>query len=244
MKVRNIFSIVFVVVLVCALFMSSGPGLVKASSIADGAWSTGQEVEIDLKATPAPYPWIQLLAKGVKISEPGEICHEFRGGRYNWVADVRRLVDGKWVRVPSTTGWKPSTEGTFMVCAQAPAAGTYALFGYYAGKQAAVAPALPQCENIDVSAMVLNQEGDGYYSGLRIWDIGGTLEGETLTYQVLSYTKGTFVEGSVTFSPMSGSFAVEDGYFVAYPQYSDVVMEVIARISTGTCTFDVTFVWS
>lgn len=241
MKVRNIFSIIFVVVLVCALFMSSGPGLVKASSIADGAWSTGQEVEIDLKATPAPYPWIQLLAKGVKISAPGEICHEFRGGRYNWVADVRRLVDGKWVRVPSTTGWKPNFEGQFMVCAQAPAAGTYALFGYYTGPREA---GLPQCKDVNVSGLVMNMGDGGPYTGLRIHDIGGTLEGETLTYQVLSYTKSPFVEGSVTFSPLSGSFTFDGDYFVADPEYSDVVSEVVARISTGKCYFNVTFVWS
>jgi hypothetical protein len=244
MKFRNGLNIVFAFALVLAMLLASGPSRVIASSIAEGAWSTGHEVEIDLKVTPAPYPWIQLLAKGVKISAPGEICHEFRGGRYNWVADVRRLVGDKWVRVPSTTGWKPSTEGTFMVCAQAPAAGTYALFGYYAGKPEVTGSSLPQCEDINVSAMVLNMGDGAPYTGIRIWDIAGTLEGETLTYQVLSYAKDPNVQGSVTFAPMSGSFTLEDDYFVAYPEYSGIVMEVIARISTGTCTFDVTFVWS
>ncbi|KAF0146887.1 MAG: Uncharacterized protein FD187_3177, partial [bacterium] len=90
----------------------------------------GAEVAIDLEAAPAP-AWLQLLAKGLKIEAPARICHPFRGGQFGWTADIRRLVNGKWVKLATSADWVPSREGKFTACAQAPAAGTYALFGYY-----------------------------------------------------------------------------------------------------------------
>ena len=109
----------------------------------------GAEVAIDLEAAPAP-AWLQLLAKGLKIEAPARICHPFRGGQFGWTADIRRLVNGKWVKLATTADWVPSREGKFMACAQAPAAGTYALFGYYREQTAAIAPTC--LEGLRVSA--------------------------------------------------------------------------------------------
>ncbi|MCX6054254.1 MAG: hypothetical protein NTZ74_04935 [Chloroflexi bacterium] len=99
-------------------------------SIATGLWSTGTAVDINLTAAPAPI-WLTLLTRGIKITAPGTICHPFRGGQFGWTGDIRQLVDGKWVKVATINSWVPTKEGTFTSCAKAPAAGTYALFGFF-----------------------------------------------------------------------------------------------------------------
>ena len=126
--------------------------------IAAGTWNTGTEIDVDLTAAPAS-PWLQLLARGVKLTEPAKICHPFRGGQYHWVGEIRLLIDGKWVKIETVNDWVPTKEGTFMSCAQAPAAGIYALFGYYNGPyEYPVAPSKSQAQ-LDCEA-----EG-GYWNG-------------------------------------------------------------------------------
>jgi len=98
--------------------------------LAPNDWNVGEEVVVDMVENPAP-EWLQLLAKPVKVTEPGEICHDFRGGQFYWVGEIRQLVDGNWVKIPSTSGWKPNEEGKYVICADAPATGIYALFGYF-----------------------------------------------------------------------------------------------------------------
>lgn len=99
-------------------------------SLAPNEWTVGEEVVVDMVENPAP-EWLQLLAKPIKIAEPGEICHDFRGGQFYWVGEIRQLVDGKWVKIASTTGWEPNEEGKFVICANAQTAGIYALFAYF-----------------------------------------------------------------------------------------------------------------
>ena len=94
-------------------------------------WDTGAEFQLNLVATPPPYDWLQALSKGVEITEPGTICHPFRKGSYGWVGSIYQLVDGAWVKLPTTLAWIPNEEGTFTACAVAPAAGKYAFFGYF-----------------------------------------------------------------------------------------------------------------
>lgn len=81
--------------------------------------------------TTVPREWYQLKADGLKIDGPAKICRPFRAGRFGWVGEIFQLVDGKWVKLPTTVAWVADAEGKFTVCAQAPAAGTYALFGYW-----------------------------------------------------------------------------------------------------------------
>lgn len=117
---------------------STGSGVTEG--IADGLWTAGVESVVDLSLNPAPYTWIQLLSKQTSITEPGKVCHPFRGGQFHWVAEIRQLVDGKWVKVPTTVEKLYGVESGLMACIQAPAAGIYALFGYYTGPYEYPAP--------------------------------------------------------------------------------------------------------
>lgn len=103
----------------------------RVNGVSAGDWSSGLEVPVDLTQNPAP-EWLQLMDDGVSITAPGIICHPFRGGRFGWVAEIRQLVDGNWVKVLTTMS-RLTAEGEMIACAEAPAAGTYALFGYYTG---------------------------------------------------------------------------------------------------------------
>lgn len=110
----------------------SGPGGGgQHSSIAPNSWTGGNDVQIDLEKYPSP-GGMQMMARGIKVTEPGEICHNFRGGQFNWVAEIYQLTkDGEWVKIPSTAGWYPTVEGKFRVCASAEEIGTYALFAHF-----------------------------------------------------------------------------------------------------------------
>jgi len=148
---KNI-NVVLVLASVFSLLLFPNSGVVNATSdpispkagLANGAWSAGTEVEINLEAIPG----LQLLTKGVKISQPTRLCHEFRGGDYGWIAEIRILKNGAWVKQPTTMGWEPDAEGAFMACTDASAAGTYALFGWFDAKSVKVRQAsLPLCNN-------------------------------------------------------------------------------------------------
>ena len=95
-----------------------------------GSWTAGNEFFVDLASYPAP-AWLQLMGKGTKVGEAGQICHPFRGAQFYWVGEIRQLIGGEWVKLPTVVDWVPSKEGQMMACAKAPAAGTYALFGYF-----------------------------------------------------------------------------------------------------------------
>ncbi len=98
--------------------------------IAGGNWSTGTDTVVDFGENPIP-DWMMSLTNPVKITEAGKVCHDFRGGQFGWVGQIRQLVDGEWVEVESTVGWVPNTEGKFMICADLSEAGTYGLFGFF-----------------------------------------------------------------------------------------------------------------
>lgn len=132
MKKIGGFIIAFILVITLVLVNGSTP--VYANNNDDGTWSTGTEITIDLAKNPAPYTWLQLMGTGVKVDAPGQICRVFRVGQYNWVADMRHLVNGKWVKITTTQGFLDGKEASYMACGQAPAAGTYALFAYFTGQ--------------------------------------------------------------------------------------------------------------
>jgi len=137
-------SIVLAIMLVFGIILASAPLDAQAKPlqpvtpvtpvtnplIAGGSWSTGSSVDVSALAATAP-TWLQLLADGVKITEAGKICHPFRGGQFGWVGQIMQYKDGKWVKLTTTNDWVPNKEGEFMSCVVAPAAGTYALFGYW-----------------------------------------------------------------------------------------------------------------
>ena len=160
----------FTVVLSLLLLNTSGSVFAKKDPVviqpglAEGSWSAGTEVEINLDAE--KYPGLQLLTNGVKISEPTKLCHEFRGGDYGWVGEIRLLKNGVWVKQPTTTGWVPDTEGAYMACTEASAAGTYALFGWYDAKSPKVRDTnYPPCDSKlleDAAFVSLFNEHDGF----------------------------------------------------------------------------------
>ena len=92
---------------------------------------TGTEVELDLTTMPAP-DWLQLMSTGLQISGASKICYPFRNAQFHWEGEIRQLVDGKWIKLDTTVA-RHDSEADYQACAQAPAAGTYALFAYYDG---------------------------------------------------------------------------------------------------------------
>jgi len=98
--------------------------------IAGGDWSTGTSTVVDFGENPIP-DWMMSLTSPVEINEAGKICHDFRGGQFGWVGQIRQLVDGKWIEVESTIGWVPNKEGKFMICADVQSGGTFGLFGFF-----------------------------------------------------------------------------------------------------------------
>lgn len=147
---KKVVSVVFAIIFVFALLALNVPSSVQAKNdpyktaepnlgIAEGSWivSTGTGTELDVTTSAASAPnWLQLLGNGIKLEAGSKICHPLRGGQYGWVGEIRQLKDGKWIKLSTTNGWVPTTEGLYMSCAQAPAAGTYALFGYYIAPEA------------------------------------------------------------------------------------------------------------
>jgi hypothetical protein len=128
-------SVLFSIVLVLGMLLVVVPKTVSAEAVAAGDWQvpttvTSSVAVVDLLKTPAP-EWLQLVTSGIKISGPAEICHPFRGSKYNWVGEIRELKNKEWVLLTTTTAEVLGTEGIYNACAKAPEAGTYAMFAYY-----------------------------------------------------------------------------------------------------------------
>jgi hypothetical protein len=139
--VKNLSRVSIAFVLVLTLFFVSVPGKVVAKphhpvqEVAPGSWTwtagvNGSEVQQDTLTTPAP-TWRVILTKGLVLSGPAKICHEFTGNQNGWMGDIYLLSGDSWTKLATTVDWVPTIEGHLMACAQAPAAGTYALFGYW-----------------------------------------------------------------------------------------------------------------
>lgn len=98
--------------------------------ILSAAGVTGDLVPMP-KITTQPGSWLQLMSDGVKLDGATQICQNFKKGHYGWVGNVYQLVNGAWVKLPTTSGWLTDGEGEYRVCAKAKSAGTYALFAYW-----------------------------------------------------------------------------------------------------------------
>jgi hypothetical protein len=170
------------------------------TGIADGQWEwqgvgiNGSEINGALIAAPIS-PWLQILTNAVKIDGPAKICHPFRGGQFKWIGEIRQLVDGKWVKLATTSSWVPDAEGEFMACAQAPSAGTYALLGYYSGPS----EVKPLYCGYDTSQWIF---GYGSYDDdpdRELYLAAPTLPANTLvSYQVLWMSPAYVLTGSLT----------------------------------------------
>jgi len=94
--------------------------------------STAFQREIPMSmVTPSLLPGLQLMGDGVVITAPAKICHPFRGGQFGWQGQIRMLSGSNWVPLATTVMWTPTIEGNLIACANAPSAGTYALFAYW-----------------------------------------------------------------------------------------------------------------
>jgi len=134
---KKVLTGLFVLVFVVGMALVNVPQFVQAapnSSLAPGEWQVplpviGTAVEVTSVGAPS---YLQLITNGIKITAPALICHQFRGAGYNWVGEIRQLVDKVWVKVKTTTAMAPvPNEGIYTACAQANQVGTYALFAYY-----------------------------------------------------------------------------------------------------------------
>lgn len=172
---------------------------------ASGEWEwtndnvTGSEVSLDSITVPNP-EYMQLLSNGLSLSGAAEICHPFRGGQFGWTGRIYNLSGGAWHELATTTRWVPDTSGKLMVCAYAPAEGTYALFGYYTDQPRV-------CREYAISSLSVNMVGiNGFvYYGT----ISPSNPGIKVTYRL----KGIKPTGSVTGALSASTYTDADGNF-------------------------------
>ena len=239
---KNIVKFIVVMALGISLILPAATVSSKAifSNGANGGWNTGTEKIIDIVANPVPKDY-QLFGSGVEISSPAKICHEFQRGRYHWVAQIHRLVNGKWVKVPTTQGFESNAEGTYTACAQTDVVGTYALFAYYNGptEGASTPPLSPVCNPspFTIFGYTVYYVGEGYdyeYSFDFVGLDSGTLP-QTYTFTILSHTPS----GSYIWQPYTSNTYYFYSNFVFRVQSDDPDIEPITlRVETDTCHFD------
>lgn len=205
--------ILLTLLLVTGLLFASTPDNVIANSsstgsgIAGGSWTTGEELDITQSAKTAP-EWLQLLStSGVQLTSARKICHPLRGGQFGWVGEIRQFKGGKWVKLATTNEWVPNTEGQFMSCAQAPSAGTYALFGYYIAPEGLAGAPAYDCSTVTWSSKAGNSIMIGINLDSAVF-FGGTItgisEGTTVAYQVTSSNLPGLVGTNGTITTIGG----------------------------------------
>lgn len=175
---KRLLGTIIFMVFVLSIILSSDINLVKASSdinssLALGSWQfsgndffydgkkvsvQGYESGVDLAATSAP-GWQTLMTNSLTINHAAKICHPFNGGRYGWIGEIRQLVNGSWIKQATSSGWDNGPEGDYLVCAQAPIAGTYALFGYF-DKPVQTEPDSPSISECDFDILAIYMVAD------------------------------------------------------------------------------------
>ncbi|PKN99524.1 MAG: hypothetical protein CVU42_07365 [Chloroflexi bacterium HGW-Chloroflexi-4] len=168
---KKVFTVLFVTVFVLGMVMVNVPRNVEAapgSSLAPGEWIVPAPVigtAVDVTAVGAP-SYLQLITNGIKTTAPALICHQFKGAGYNWIGEIRQLVDKTWVKVKTSTALAPApSEGIYHACAQTYYAGTYALFAYYH---------VPTEEDIAVDVAMVEKPG--------LWSRGNEVSLDFVTY--------------------------------------------------------------
>jgi hypothetical protein len=205
---------IFVFLLTISFLVVSVPGSVSAAAgdIGSGTWVTPGStaafttVNVDKAAASAP-DYLQQLSEGIVLSAPAKICYPFRGGQFHWVPRIMRLTNAKWTAMTTEKESIFTDEAVEYACTKAPAAGTYALFGYYDGPaEVANAGGLPKCDGVEMNGYYYNTTHDGnLVVGISLNTYPAELASEALSYNVLSYTPTT-----VSLSPMTGNFTFRD----------------------------------
>lgn len=165
MNKKTLIAITLSLIFILALGYGSVSAVSVNPEVTSGGWmGDGKAVPVDVTGTTYP-EWLTLVSTtGFKVTESQQICHAFPGGQDGWVADIRVKSGNEWLSVPTTQGWEPDEEGTYMACADVNW-GTHALFAYYV--RPADAPAeLPECEFTPQMAFVghpaIGWQGDPY----------------------------------------------------------------------------------
>jgi len=134
---KKVLNWLFVLVLVLGMTLVTVPQIVKAdtsSFLAPGEWQVPAPVigTVESVTADGAPSYLKLITTGISISAPAKICHKFTGAQYDWVAEIRQLVDKTWVKIKTTTEVVKTNDGSYYnTCAQANKVGTYALFAYY-----------------------------------------------------------------------------------------------------------------
>jgi hypothetical protein len=146
MKLK-IVSVALVVFLALGMFLAiQGPAAL-AQTIPSTVPSSAVEIDqwVLTPATPAgtaiafskvkpvflPSAQLQLFSTGLTITQAAKICYPFRGGQFGWRGTIRMLSNNAWAPIATKVVWLPTIEGRLWACADAPSAGTYALFAYW-----------------------------------------------------------------------------------------------------------------
>lgn len=237
--VLSIFIAVFTLVSVTSPVEAKPP---TQNGVADGNWSAGISVVVNLADTTYP-DWLQLMdEKGSVLSVPGQICHPFRGGTYGWTAEIRLLKGSTWVKLPTVMDWIPNKEGIYTACVQGPESGTYALFGYYDPALAPVSNAEARiCDYANWDAHIW------YHDDSYPWEPGYSFEvtmgsnteefplGQTVTYTIIS----TYPVTGLTIAQTGTTVSWDDGEI--YATFTDNPIEwtefsTQILVQTGQCS--------
>ena len=228
-KVINVLSIVIITI----SFLIISNDKVQATSPAEGTWNTGTEITNNSAQTTALNDEISLFGNEVQVTKKVEICHPFRGGQFGWTAEIRRLVNGNWVKLATTMRNLPTEEGVLNACATAPAAGTYALFGYYNGPLEISVPATAPVCTLSMDGWTNETLGDTLYLFIDNLDEG-----------TMIHFKQTSTDPNVTLTTAEGDVPVKIAkYRVA--ELTDVSQtgewEVNIEVSVQGCSKVFTF---
>ena len=238
---------VLAILFVLGLVLMSAPQRAQAreienkTNIAGGSWTGGTDVNVTTLAEKAP-TWLQLLTNGVRVTEAGKICHPFRGGQFGWVGEIRQYKSGEWFKLKTTNDWVPNKEGVFMSCAEAPAAGTYGLFGYYIAPAGVTQEASIPCE-YDTSTWTGALDGSGNTYYLKVL-FGQSIPIDTTVSFVVTSVSGDI--DPVTMNGLYGSTGLVDEEGDFWGHFSDKtfsptgegVWYVYFRVTAGGCSKD------
>jgi hypothetical protein len=248
---KKVVTVLFAVALLFTTLTSSATALSGTPGIATGSWlGSGEIVPVDLTDTTYP-AWLQLAAdQGFKANFDQHVCHPFPGGQFAWVADIRVLSGNEWVSVPTTQGWEPDEEGTYMACADVSRwGGTYALFAWF-DQTRVTTPAFDEsvCSYDDWEIY------SWWHSDIYPWPVGYSLEvylgpvgefplGETVTYEIL----GVYPIPGFDIPRTGSTTSWDDGAVYAtftdfvYDELPDPSFTRLVKISTAGCTY--TLLW-
>lgn len=242
--------LIFLLVFVFIVTFTAAPKTVNAVPYPNGfipapeVWEwytegvTGEEIPMHTVTT-TPRAWYQLKANGLKVDGATRICHGFDAGRYGWTGEIFRLVGGAWVKLPTTVGWVPTEEGHYMACAMAPAAGTYALFGYWIMPEGYVKePALPPvCDPPYYGALQSNWDPPTFT--LDYWRFNYPDNfGDLATYYVFNanYPLSGDLTGTAYIDSMGDAYFSSYNWQILVPWEYPVHFTV--RIITPSCYYD------